>query len=156
VPRPQRRSASHNVQALTMLARDAGKAAPLPDGIPLNADAIAYYRLLWGMRAPSDWKPAELALIARVANLEVELRREEQRLSTEGHVVGGRLNPRVRAVEVLGRRHVRYLLLLRLPATPTEARAIANRAAQFRGLGHGPAFDDRGLLARPPAFDPLT
>lgn len=154
--RPHRSQAANSLAGSLRLARDARKTAPLPPNAGLEEpDIAAHYRALWSARAPSDWKEAELALIARVARLEFDLRNEEARLAGEGCVVAGKLNPRVRAVETLSRRHIAYLNALRLSPTPTENRAIASRATQLRHLKPAPdaGRDEPWLLLAGPVAE---
>ncbi|MDG2516393.1 hypothetical protein [Lysobacter soli] len=150
---PHRSQAANSVAGALSLARDARKEPPLPANAGLDEPEVAaHYRALWAARAPSDWKEAELTLIARVARLEFDLRNEESRLAEEGCVVAGKLNPRVRAVETLSRRHIAYLNALRLSPTPTENRAIANRAKELQHMRPAPEAmrDERWqLLAGP-------
>lgn len=161
-----RKPASDSSTVARQLTQDVGASMPDPPGIELEDAAVtALYGHLWRMRAPSDWAPAELLLLVRVAKAEIALRREEEQLEREGHVIeiefesGPRpaLNPRIKAVEQLWRKHTGYLRVLNLQTRPTAASGIANRNAQFRTIeadhkrigANATDVEDEPLIARP-------
>lgn len=126
----------------------------VPAYVELSEGALQLWPLLTRARAHADWRELDLMLLARIANLEVEIRDNNRVLARTGPVIPGPNdrpieNPLVRVIDTLARQQASLIRSLSLATPGQDPRQTARDAAARRKLEDALKDDPDGLIARP-------
>lgn len=107
---------SNSVEAAVQAALTAGQPDILPPShVRLRPDDLPFWRAVIHARARHEWaREADLVVAGQLARCMADIESENQLLVAEGHVTGGRVNPRAAVVDALIRRELAYMRSLRL------------------------------------------
>lgn len=114
-----RKSAFNSVSGQVRNSGDIDRVLPVPEGPVIDSEAgMTLWRQYTGARAHEHWRDLDLLVLAKMCNLELQIRELTIRLDREGPVIEGsrgpQENPLLRVVDVLEKRHLSYIRLLSL------------------------------------------
>jgi hypothetical protein len=144
----------NSADALKTLAADSlSNEVEIPAGIELNADERALWPQFASARMRGDWREFDLLLLAKIVQLEVEIRATRAGIKAQGATIENRRgtpidNPLYRVLDLLQRQQLALIRCLSLTKNG-DPRTMGSR--KFRGdkFKDALAFDDDGLFARP-------
>jgi hypothetical protein len=136
----------------------AAPVVPIPDNVDIKLEAAELWPTFAGARAPADWAPHDLILLAKICNLEADIRKQQAVLDQTGYVVETKKgvpvsNPLNFIISELQRRQLSIMRMLSIGSPLTDNRGRANDARRKRDIGNVFDEDEGGLLADPHSPD---
>ena len=102
-----------------------------PEGVALETeDQVTIWRHYSRARRPEDWRSCDLLALARLVDLEVDIRRQRRALAVEDDIVNGKPNPRFGLLDSLQRQQLAVVrsLALNHGTTGGSATSTINKA----------------------------
>jgi hypothetical protein len=150
------RSDKNSVTAAIGSFNGAIAAVPVPEGVEFRTDDE---RIIWDQftraRAREDWRDMDLLSLAKIVQMEADIRRYQHALDIEGVIITNQrgtkiVNPLCSVVDMLSRRQLSYIRSMSLNQQHSDPRTInasAKVAQNARAVIDDVADDD--LIAIP-------
>ena len=125
-----RKQRSDSESGLKKASDDRGKVVPVPDGVLFSTDQeMVLWRQFTAARSKDTWREFDLLLIAKMVNLEINIRRYNQELNENGVVIENKRgtpveNPLLRVVDTLQRQQLAMIRSLSLGVSSQAAQDL--------------------------------
>lgn len=125
-----RKQRSDTESGLKKASDDMGKVVPVPDGVLFSTDQeMVLWRQFTAARSRDTWREFDLLLIAKMVNLEINIRRYNQELNENGVVIENKRgtpveNPLLRVVDTLQRQQLAMIRSLSLGVSSQAAQDL--------------------------------
>jgi len=149
------RSDKNSVTSAVQGFQGALKTIEPPESVKLTTDEE---HILWGQftraRAPEDWRDVDLVLIAKIVQMEVELRNYKEQLLKSGAIIENKrgtnvVNPLVSLIDTIERRQLSVIRSLGLNQQHSDPRTLNARASQLKENRDTLQNLDEDLIASP-------
>ena len=126
---------------------------PIPEFIRLKAEAAPLWPIYSRARARDNWREFDLILLAKICNLEADIRQHQMMLDKTGAIISSRKgtpieNPLLRVIDMLTRQQMSIIRSLSMSTPSGDPRANMAHALVAKKYKQILENDNDGLIAR--------
>lgn len=141
----------NNSAVLTSMV--AANDVPIPPFVCLKAEAAKLWPVYTRARMADDWRDFDLLLLAKLCNLEVDIRRNQAVLDHSKTLIPGPKgmpmeHPLIRVIDLLTRQQLSIMRVLSMSIPTNAPQTKRGHALQAKKFRHVIENDNEGLIAR--------